>query len=292
MITHFETKVFKVLLFLTLSVFLNFPLTAKSRVTAVYFFATTTSTPDDPTIKLTENLFFTQFQSENLTVIDMRPANLTDYTQGTVTISDLTDSSILFSLDLQKNNNEWVCRMNLLHPESHSPVSYENSYESYYKILMDAKSLISQVIDHVPSEAAHNITQDIPSKSVQNNVAGINLDALAGTWKGESLIDKIIILRSGRGFVIFNNGASMNISITIRGNRIEAVQTGKPNASFFPDLPRETALIEAAHAEPVAWSLSISDPDTLNGTKTTLLPSDDNEKSAERRSISVTWKRL
>ena len=36
------------------------------------------------------------------------------------------------------------------------------------------------------------------------------LETLAGTWTGEALVDKVIILRGGNGFVIFKNGASMN----------------------------------------------------------------------------------
>lgn len=284
-------SLYKKLLLLTVLLFLLCPLSAQNRVTSVYFFATSTSTPDDPTIKLTENLFYTQFQTENLPVTDMRPWYLTDFTMGFVDIPDLSNTDILFGLELQKESNGWICRMNLLQCDEETPVCYENTYESYYKILMDAKNLISQVIDHQKTTTAKADGETVhPDKPV--SAGAFTLDALAGTWKGESLIDKIIILRSGRGFVIFNNGASMNISITLKGNTLEAVQTGKPNASFFPDLPREVALAEATRAEPVAWSLSLHDADTLSGTKTTLLPAEDDSKNAERRSVSVTWKRL
>ncbi len=296
MLRHHKRCTACAVLLLTIAFFLPALLFAQNTGTSVYFFATVTSTPDDPTIKLTENLFYTQFQTENVGITDMRPSYITDYTQGTVPHTDLPESAILFGLELQKENSGWVCRLNILRQKdvltgNTSPFCFENTYESYYKILMDTKNLIGQVLSY-QSSATEPLAVESQTAPAATAKGLFNLDNLAGTWKGESLIDKIIILRSGRGFVIFNNGASMNISITLKGNILEAVQTGKPNASFFPDLPREVALAAATRAEPVSWNLSLSDADTLSGTKTTLLPSETDSSNAERKSVSVTWKRL
>ena len=95
-------------------------------------------------------------------------------------------------------------------------------------------------------------------------------------------------MRGGRGFVIFKNGSSMNITVEIKAANIIITQNGKANASFFPELPREVALKEAVNADPIRWVLTLDDDNTLSGTKSTLIL--DNGQAA-KGSMSVTWKR-
>ena len=77
--------------------------------------------------------------------------------------------------------------------------------------------------------------------SIFRPIVVMTLDTLAGTWTGDTLIDKIVILRGGKGFVIFKNGASMNIVISINGSSVTVIQKGRSNASFYPELSRELA---------------------------------------------------
>ena len=99
---------------------------------------------------------------------------------------------------------------------------------------------------------------------------------LSGIWSGEPFTDKIVILRGGRDFIIFKNGATMNISVSAEensehGSLIKIRQIGKPNASFYPELPREIALSVAPNASPIEWNFTMNDENALSGTKTTLL---------------------
>jgi hypothetical protein len=80
----------------------------------------------------------------------------------------------------------------------------------------------------------------------------------------------------------------MNISVSIKDNTVIAEQTSRSNASFFPDLPREIALVVASTAEPIRWTLSLVDDNTLVGEKITLMPSGN---QAELQSVAVTWKK-
>ena len=100
-------------------------------------------------------------------------------------------------------------------------------------------------------------------------------------------------MRGGRGFVIFNNGASMNITVELSGKeggkKVVITQKGNSNASFYPDLKRTAALSAAVSARPIKWTLTLTDNNTLKGTKETLLPDGDNYKEG---SISVIWNRL
>ena len=134
----------------------------------------------------------------------------------------------------------------------------------------------------------YNENTDIEEKS-QESQKTVSLESLSGTWKGDENIDKIVILRGGRGFVIFNNGASMNILIKnspTSPNQILVTQNSKSNASFFPELPRNIALQAAVHAQPIQWILNILDENTLQGVKQTLLPDGDNYINGE---IPVEW---
>ena len=81
----------------------------------------------------------------------------------------------------------------------------------------------------------------------------------------------------------------MNISVSINNSTLIATQTSRANASFFPDLPREIALVAAGNAEPIYWTLSLVDENTLSGKKTTLMPQDN---QAVQQSIEVTWTKV
>ena len=106
-------------------------------------------------------------------------------------------------------------------------------------------------------------------------------------------INKVVLMRSGRGFVIYNNGASMNINIKIEANnstnKIIITQQGNQNASFFPELPRNVALLAAKNAKPIQWTLTLTDNNTLTGTKQTLSLTEDN--NATPSEIDVIWTR-
>jgi hypothetical protein len=152
---------------------------------------------------------------------------------------------------------------------------------------MEAKSSLTSLLEGFTSSAMS--TPVLNDSTLKNTNIKLSLDTLSGTWEGENLISKIVILRGGRGFVIYKNGASMNIAVSITNNKVEAIQTSKQNASFFPDLPREVALLVAANAEPIKWTLSLIDENTLTGEKVTLMPVDNN---AQRTIIPVKWIRV
>ena len=129
------------------------------------------------------------------------------------------------------------------------------------------------------------------SEQPQINLPQISTEFLSGTWYGENNIDKIVIMRGGRGFVIFNNGASMNISVELSNaskKTIKIKQNGRSNASFYPDLPRQVALKVAVNANPIEWNFELLDDNTLKGKKSTLISANED---AIPGIIDVTWHR-
>lgn len=99
-------------------------------------------------------------------------------------------------------------------------------------------------------------------------------------------------MRSGRGFVIFSNGATMNISILLSNEnssqKLRVVQQDKFNASFYPEIERKTVLAYAEDASPIEWNLTMTSQGTLEGTKKTLVASAD---EVEQKNVDVVWRR-
>ena len=202
-----------------------------------------------------------------------------------------------FSLGtIQKNANseKWQTQLHLINKNANINQIEKKEYESFYKILMEPKSTLQQTLHQLLSSAnGNNQNSDKDSNNHFFSPASISTDLLAGTWGGEENINKIVIMRSGRGFVIFKNGASMNILIKIQkaesDTKVIITQESRPNASFFPELPRTVALQAAKEAEPIEWTLSLLNDNTLSGTKKTLTLASDNQTSMSK--LNVTWHR-
>lgn len=178
----------------------------------------------------------------------------------------------------------WKCKT-IYHKSEENQLTTEKEYDSYYKILMESKNILSEILskkETIPTE---------PAQTRSLSVNSITTETLAGTWGGETYINKIVIMRGGRGFVIFNNGASMNISVkvTVSGssNSVTIMQTSSSNASFFPELPRKAALELATNANPIQWHLTYNSDGSLTGKKITVALNESN--STVPAELPVKW---
>ena len=253
---------------------------------ALYFYAAPASStsPEDPAaVKMTRDLLFSQLSSLDLFII--RDKRDTEYSPDLIKKHAAND--FLFYAEIYEKNGEWLSKMHLIEAASAKETVLQNSYEGYYKILMEAKSSLTALIKQFNTGNTSSAPQEIPA---QPAAATGNI---SGTWFGENHIDKIVLLRGGRGFVIFKNGASMNISVSIDGNTVTAVQQSKPDASFFPDIPRETALIKAPDAAPIRWELTIKNDSLMQGVKSGLVAEYDaaGVLSVREGSTPVEWHR-
>lgn len=253
---------------------------------ALYFYAApaSSSSPEDPAaVKMTRDLLFSQLSSLDLFII--RDKRDTEYSSDLIKKHAAND--FLFYAEIYEKNGEWLSKMHLIEAASAKETVLQNSYEGYYKILMEAKSSLTALIKQFNTGNTSSAPQKIPA---QPAAATGNI---SGTWFGENHIDKIVLLRGGRGFVIFKNGASMNISVSIDGNTVTAVQQSKPDASFFPDIPRETALIKAPDAAPIRWELTIKNDSLMQGVKSGLVAEYDaaGVLSVREGSTPVEWHR-
>lgn len=244
---------------------------------------------------MTSDLYYTQLSEiNNFSVEDKRTTpSLSERPDAEVFSSNSLSFFTLINKDL--NSDKWITTYYVVDKAHNEEHSKKKIYDSFYKILMESKDVlkdtIKQLIENDSSATA--ITASVQEKSASTASAITSTEELSGTWGGEENINKIVIMRGGRGFVIFNNGASMNITVELSGQdnnrQVLIKQKGNSNASFYPDLKRTAALTAAVSAAPIKWTLSLTDTNTLKGVKDTLLPDGDSYKEG---SINVTWTRL
>ena len=245
--------------------------------------------------KMTSDLYYTQLSEiNNFSVTDKRTSSSMSERPDADFFSD---SSLSFFTHITKDiqSDKWITTyfvVDKAHNEEHSK---KKIYDSFYKILMEPKDVlkdtIKQLIENDSSTTAINTSVQEQTTSAKSAIS--STEELSGTWGGEDNINKIVIMRGGRGFVIFNNGASMNITVELSGQdsnkQVLVKQKGNSNASFYPELKRTAALTAAVSAAPIKWTLSLTDTNTLKGIKDTLLPDGDSYKEG---SVNVTWTRL
>ncbi|MCR5606980.1 MAG: hypothetical protein K6F69_09225 [Treponema sp.] len=298
-----KNKLNKVSIFL---IILLFVLQKATFAIPVEFYSSISESKDTGMIKMTEDMYFSQLSSlENYEVIDKRP----QYFDIDSFTAQKSDENIIFFAEIQEGENSsgWVCILTAIEKKSGKKNMQAKIYDSYYKILLDSKQSLRTLLsvftntadtdsNAIKDSVSANIKSQLESqKNIDNqsadNQKNLSIEDIAGNWDGEPYIDKIVIMRGGRGFVIFKNGASMLINITISGNKIHVKQVGKSNASYYPELPRELALKIARDATPIEWSLIQDDKGSLSGTKDTIKPSETVDGEVEKTQISVVWNR-
>ena len=256
---------------------------------SIDYFGIVASGVDDNMSKMTSDLYYTQLCEINSYIVeDKRNGVRMDHSPQT---DDFEEGKIsLYAVITKKeNSSKWISTITIYDSSKGTTLSEAKEYDSFYKILMEPKSTLQETITSLLSGNGNVVTNQGGSKG---NSTIQSTEFLSGTWGGEDTIDKIVIMRGGRGFVIFKNGSSMNITVEVKSSgtsqNIIITQNGKANASFFPELPREIALKEAVNADPIKWVLTLSDDDTLTGTKSTLIF---NDGTAKAGTMTVTWKR-
>lgn len=249
---------------------------------------------DSNMAKMTSDLYFTQLSEiNNFSVSDKRDGVLLNSIPDN---SIFSENKLSFFTEIIKEEatDKWIAKFYVVDKSNQLVHSKEKKYDSYYKVLMESKNElrenIKQLIENESKTVTTSKTQNSSSFEQTNKINELTTtEVLAGTWSGEDNIEKVVILRGGRGFVIFKNGASMNISVELKDNKILITQKGKGNASFYPELPRNLALTAALDSEPIQWTLLLDNQDLLSGTKKTLLPDGENYTSG---TLNISWKRI
>ena len=250
-------------------------------VKKIDFYGVYSQDADKNMLNMTEDLFYTQLRELSIDLTDKRQQQ---FSQSEESFNPLTydflitsdkNSYALFVQIKKLPTLKWECSIYLKKLSSDKTYSTTKEYDSYYKILMESKTnlkgMLIDLLDSTKNLASASETEEITSDQI------ISTDVIAGSWKGENFIDKIVIMRGGRGFIIYKNGASMNILINISKNEengsptININQASRNNASYYPELQRKDAMEYAIDAQPIEWSFKLANAKTLKGTKSTLV---------------------
>lgn len=239
---------------------------------------------DENMIVMTSDLYWSQLTGiQNFSVEDQRK---TSFNIGDSSSLSKYNYSFYSVVRKKENSSKWEATFHLVSNALGSNYSATKDYDSYYKILMDTKTSLQETLMSLLEANGSSSSAPVPPVAAKTTVS---TEELAGTWGGEENVNKIVIMRGGRGFVIFKNGASMNISVEIKGSTVTVSQSGKANASFFPEIPRNIAMNLALTAEPITWQLTLNADDTLSGKKKTLVPTAD---GASTGFVDVSWHKI
>lgn len=248
---------------------------------------------DQNMAKMISDLYFTQLNEiQEINLNDKREQICLDDIPQKETLSD-ANLSFFAEITKSKDSEIWLSTIYVINKGLNEEHKKVKEYDSFYKILMESKNTLKDTITQLLENNNSDNSDALFNKQIAEPQSITSTENLSGTWSGEDFIDKIVILRGGRGFVIFNNGASMNISVTLDNtngqNNVIITQKGKSNASFYPDLPRPIALSAALEAKPIEWQLSIIDNNTLSGIKHTIK---ENGESYIPYDLKVKWNRV
>ncbi len=256
----------------------------------LYVYGTSIDSNDASKVQVSADLFYSQLQlSDDFTLYDRRS---TVYSADVLDVHKNTND-VLFYNEIIENEDMWSTSLHLVDFSTDKEVFVKYEYSEYYRILIDAKDVLNELIEKYKASYTGLDSSSNIEPSVNSTPSSITVTNLFGTWYGEEHVDKIVILRGGKGFVIFENGASMNISVSVDGSTFLARQESQSNASFFPELPREVALVKALDGSLIEWELTIENENSLSGVKHTFGASLNNngETIAIKEEIPVKWYR-
>ena len=140
-------------------------------------------------------------------------------------------------------------------------------YDNLNKILLDSRLLVFNLFDFsVPLEQLAN---SVPQNEQSTEFGYVEtVDSLAGSWKGEQGLDRVMILRGGRGMAVFSSGVSVSLDLKIDNGYLLVTQKGSLQPRQFLNLPDEIAREAVQKANPPQWKFLVSaDKKILSGTK-------------------------
>ncbi len=120
----------------------------------------------------------------------------------------------------------------------------------------------------------------------------LSVDALAGSWSAEQGIERIMILRGGRGAAVFSSGFSLMLSLSLEEGELVVLQRGRSSPLQFVDLPDPVAEKAAEQAPPIEWRFRISaDGNILAGEKSNVQVAHDGQNilSITPTKEAVAW---
>ena len=139
-------------------------------------------------------------------------------------------------------------------------------YENINRILLDSRLLVFNLFDFSIKLDALADSQQEEQTTEFTYIETV--DSLAGSWKGEPGLDRVMILRGGRGMAVFSSGVSISLDLKIENGYLLVTQKGTMQPRQFLNLPDGIAQQAVQQIEPPQWRFLVStDKKILSGTK-------------------------
>ena len=173
-------------------------------------------------------------------------------------------------------------------------------FENYNRILLDSRLLVSALFDQSqalpdPEVLTEPESPPVPAAPGPGDLLPVrDMDSLAGAWSGEAGVEKVVILRGGRGVVYLASGVSLFLELTLSGDELVVRQKGSPSPRQFMDLPDPVAKQAADIVPALEWRFRISsDRKRLSGIKKTVTIRHDGQNiiSMENLVLATDWLR-
>ena len=114
-------------------------------------------------------------------------------------------------------------------------------YQSVNLILLDSRVLVSDIFDKSVNLSVTYNPEDSDSKENSEVEEVKNIDILSGSWQGEEGLERVELMRGGRGIALLSSGITILLQIRIHEGYLTINQSGKPMPRQFINLPDEIA---------------------------------------------------
>lgn len=142
-------------------------------------------------------------------------------------------------------------------------------YQSVNLILLDSRVLVSDIFDKSVNLSVTYNPEDSDSKENSEVEEVKNIDILSGSWQGEEGLERVELMRGGRGVALLSSGITILLQIRIHEGYLTINQSGKPMPRQFINLPDEIAKKAAEMGKTPSWKFLVSaDNKILVGEKT------------------------
>lgn len=264
-----------------------FPATPK---VAVYPF---NSDPNLQYIAHTANdLLFAYLREERkVIVVDQR---------GTSSSTGIDDFDFQLKGNISNNTNKEILLELLITDNKNNIIrTIIKVYENSNKLFLEVRSLVKELIDFALQQSLssnaivnENQKQETQSPKIELFEIVTNIDSLTGTWKAENDIEKVMILRGGRGVAILTSGVSISLQFDVQDGVIIVKQISPLSARQFTDIPSHIVQKALVNINPTEWVLyKIKGKTILEGVKKTIGINHDGNNILEiyTREISTEW---
>lgn len=176
-------------------------------------------------------------------------------------------------------------------------------YENSNRILLESRMLVRDLFDQsiaLPEPSSAEITKPLSLSDSQSDINEENLqhikniDSLSGSWRGGEGIEKVMILRGGRGVAVFESGISISLELINGNNELFIRQKGPLLIRQFLNLPDAIAQQAVSIVPPLEWRFLVTpDYKKLVGINKTVIIKHDGKNilSMDNVEVKTVWSR-